>query len=131
MRFIAMLVTMPFRALSGYFVGQAASPVFSMVGDVICLRKELAVQAEPYWNRSVVKRFAVLFAIFVAWATTSGISGLVESTVLRQRLPDMDSAGYYMATRFSEIAGYFSVRYHSHSSHTRQIWRQKARTCDL
>ena len=30
----------------------------------------------------------------------------MESTVIRQRLPDLDSAGYYMATRFSEIATY-------------------------
>jgi hypothetical protein len=34
---------------------------------------------------------------------------LVEATVLRQRLPDLDSAGYYMATRFSEIAGFLSA----------------------
>ena len=106
-RFVTMLVTMPFRALSGYFVGQAAPPVFTMVGDVFCLRKELSVPAEPYWNRVVLKRFVILFAIFAGWATTGGISGLVESTVLRQRLPDLDSAGYYMATRFSEIASYF------------------------
>ena len=105
-RFFAMLVTMPFRALSGYFVGQAALPVFVMAGNVFFLRKELSVPAEPYWNRSVIKRFAVLFVIFAAWAATGGISGLVESTVIRQRLPDLDSAGYYMASRFSEIAGY-------------------------
>jgi O-antigen/teichoic acid export membrane protein len=71
------------------------------------LRKELSVPAQPYWDRTVIKRFTILFAIFAAWATTGGISGLVESTVLRQRLPDLDSAGYYMATRFSEIASYF------------------------
>ena len=106
-RFVAMLIAMPYRALSGYFVGQAASPVFTMVGDVFCLRKELAVPAEPYWDRNVVKRFLILFAIFAGWAATGGFSGLVESTVLRQRLPDLDSAGYYMATRFSEIAAYF------------------------
>ena len=105
-RLVTMLIAMPFRALSGYFVGQAALPVFVMAGNVFFLRKELSVPAEPYWNRSVIKRFAVLFVIFAAWAATGGISGLVESTVLRQRLPDLDSAGYYMASRFSEIAGY-------------------------
>ncbi|MBR4652731.1 MAG: hypothetical protein IKO72_05160 [Kiritimatiellae bacterium] len=106
-RFVTMLLAMPFRALSGYFIGQAATPAFTMVGDVLCLRKELAVPAEPYWDRSVFKRFLILFVIFAGWSATGGISGLVESTVLRQRLPDLDSAGYYMATRFSEIAGYF------------------------
>ena len=106
-RFATMLIMMPFRALTGYFAGQAATPVFTMVGDVFCLRKELSIPAEPYWNRTIFKRFAILFAIFAGWSITGGISGLVESTVLRQRLPDLDSAGYYMATRFSEIATYF------------------------
>ena len=78
-----------------------------MVGDVFCLRKELAVPAEPYWNSNVFKRFLFLFTIFAGWAATGGLPGLVESTVIRQRLPDLDSAGYYMATRFSEISGYF------------------------
>ena len=106
-RLLAMLVTMPFRALSGYFIGQAATPAFMMAGDVLFLRKELSVPTEPYWNRTVFKRFAILFAIFAGWAATGGICGLVETTVIRQRLPDIDSAGYYMVTRFSEIAGYF------------------------
>ena len=34
---------------------------------------------------------------------------LVDATIIRQRLPDLDSAGYYMATRFSEIAGFLSA----------------------
>ena len=34
---------------------------------------------------------------------------LVENMVLRQRLPAVESAGYYMATRFSEIAGYLAA----------------------
>ena len=105
-RLIAMLVAMPFRAITGYFVGQAASPAFGIVASVVALRKELSVKAEPYWNRETVKKFAELLAIFLVWGASSGFYALIESTVIRQRLPDLDSAGYYMATRFSEIATY-------------------------
>ena len=105
-RLIAMLIAMPFRAITGYFVGQAATPAFSIAASVVALRKELSVKAEPYWRKETVKKFSGLFAIFLLMAGSSGFYGLVESTIIRQRLPDLDSAGYYMATRFSEIATY-------------------------
>jgi O-antigen/teichoic acid export membrane protein len=105
-RLIAMLLAMPFRAITGYFVGQAATPAFSIAASVLALHKELSVKAEPYWNRATVKKFAGLLAIFLSWGFVTGFYGLVESTLIRQRLPDLDSAGYYIATRFSEIANY-------------------------
>lgn len=105
-RLVTMLVAMPFRALSGYFVGQAATPVFNIAASIFSLRKELSVKAEPYWNRETFRKFSGLFVLFISWAISGGLFGLVESTVIRQRLPDLDSAGYYMATRFSEIATY-------------------------
>ncbi len=108
-RLIAMLVAMPFRAITGYFVGQASVPVFTIGASVIALRKELSVKAEPYWNKEITRRFAKLFAIFLCWGLSGGFCMLIESTVLRQRLPDIDSAGYYMATRFSEIANFLAA----------------------
>lgn len=108
-RLIAMLVAMPFRAITGYFVGQAATPAFSIAASVLALRKELSVKAEPYWTREVIQRFVKLFAFFAVSGGVGSVFLLVESTVIRQRLPDLDSAGYYMATRFSEIAGFLSA----------------------
>ena len=108
LRLITMLVMMPFRAITGYFVGQSAVPVSQIVGSVICLRKELSVPAEPYWNCEIVRRFGRLFLIFGISAVAGGIASLVESTVLRQRLPELDSAAYYMVTRFSDIAGFLA-----------------------
>ena len=108
-RLIAMLIAMPFRAITGYFVGQAATPAFSIAASVIALRKELSVKAEPYWSRETLKKFSSLLAIFMASGLAGGFFLLVESTVLRQRLPDLDSAGYYMATRFSEISGFLAA----------------------
>ena len=108
LRLITMLVTMPLRALTGYFVGQCAVPASQIVGSVFCLRKELAVPAEPYWNREILHRFGRLLLIFGIGAVVGGISSLVETTVLRQRLPEIDSAAYYMVTRFSDIAGFLA-----------------------
>ena len=107
-RLIAMLLTMPFRAITGYFIGQAAVPVFTIGASVIALRRELSVKAEPYWTKRTFGKFMTLFAIFAGSGAIGGFCGLVESTVLRQRLPDLDSAGYYMASRFSEIAGFLA-----------------------
>ena len=107
-RLLTMLVTMPLRALTGYFVGQTAPSAFGIVGSVFALRKELAIPAEPYWNREIVHRFGRLLLIFSVSAFAAGISALVENTVLRQRLPELDSAAYYMVTRFSDIASFLA-----------------------
>ena len=108
LRLAVMIVMMPFRALTGYFVGQCAVPVAQIVGSVFCLRKELSVPAEPYWNLEIVRRFGRHFLIFGLSAVAGGFSSLVESTVLRQRLPEIDSAAYYMVTRFSDIASFLA-----------------------
>lgn len=107
-RLLTMLVTMPFRALSGYFIGQASIPVFSMTASVIALKKELSVKAEPYWDNETVKKFSKLFATFITIGLIDGFFLLVEATVLRQRLCNLDSAGHYMASRFSEIANFLA-----------------------
>lgn len=103
-RLVTMLIAMPFRAITGYFVGQASGPTFNIAATVLALRKELSVKAEPYWDKMIARHFSKLFAIFATIGATDGLSVLVEVTIIRQRLTNIDSAGYYMATRFSEIA---------------------------
>jgi O-antigen/teichoic acid export membrane protein len=105
-RLLTMLIAMPFRPLAGYFVGQMSTPVFNIVMSIFSLRKELSVKAEPYWTSDVVKRFGRLFLIFAIGGVAGSFSGLVETTVLRQRLPELDSAAYYVVTRFSDISGF-------------------------
>lgn len=107
-RFITMLITMPFRAISGYFIGQASVPVFSMAASVIALKKQLSVKAVPYWNKHFIRQFSKIFIIFLISGLIGGINVITESTIIRQRLPDLDSAAYYMATRFSEIANFLA-----------------------
>ena len=105
-RIIFMLVTMPFRALSGYFIGQAAQPAFSIAASIYALRKELAIPSERYWSRPVFRQFAALLFSMAAYQMAGGFLGLIEQTALRQRLPEVESAAYYMTTRFSDIAGF-------------------------
>ena len=107
-RFLTMAVAMPFRAISGYFFGLTATSVFTISASVFALRRELSVPAEPYWTRPVFRRFALVSAGIAAYCGCSAILTIAEQTALRQRIPEVESAAYYMVTRFSEIAGYVS-----------------------
>lgn len=103
-RLITMLALMPFRAITGYFCGQSTPPFFTILASVYSLRREFAVQAEPYWTRDIVTRFTRLFLIFTLNAVIMQATLLVESTVLRECLPAVDSAAYYLVSRFSEFS---------------------------
>ena len=103
-RFIVMFFTMPFRAISGYFAGQTAAPLFNIILSTLFLRQDFRVRAEPYWSRDSVKRLSRLFIGVLAYQIFPVMSGLVDSMVIRQRLPEVESGAYYMVTRFSEIA---------------------------
>lgn len=107
-RLLTMIVTMPLRAITGYFVGQTAPSAVCIIGSILSLRKELSVPAAPYWNKEIVHRLGRLYFIIGIGTLATSFSLLVESTVLRQRLPAIDSAAYYMITRFSDIAGFLS-----------------------
>lgn len=107
-RLVSMLLAMPFRPLSGYFVGQASTPAANIFISVLLLRKELSVKAERYWSRPIVRRFALIFLGMAGYQSAAMLLCLAEQTVLRERLPDVESAAYYMVTRFSDITALFS-----------------------
>lgn len=107
-RFLVMAALMPLRALAGYFAGQAALPAFRIVGSVCALRRDWAVPPAPYWNRAAVRRLARAFGAILAYQGAPMAAALVEQSVLRTALPDLDSAGYYMASRFSDVLYYLT-----------------------
>lgn len=107
-RLLTMLVAMPFRAISGYFIGQSSVPAFQIFASIFFLRKELSVKAEPYWTKPVFKSFSRLFAGMGLYIIIPMLTGLVEWTILRQRLPSVESGAFYMVTRFSDITGFVS-----------------------
>ena len=107
-RFLVMLATMPFRALAGYFAGQAALPAFRIAGSVIALRRDLAVPPVPFWNRNSARRVSLAFLSVLAYQAFPMAASLVEQSVLRTALPSADSAGYYMVSRFSDMLYYLT-----------------------
>ena len=107
-RFLVMLAAMPFRALAGYFAGQAALPAFRMAGSVLALRRDLAVPSVRYWDRYAVRRIALSFLAIVAYQGAPMAAALIEQSLLRTALPAADSAGYYMVSRFSDFLYYLT-----------------------
>lgn len=107
-RFATMFALMPMRALAGYFAGQAALPAFRIVGSVVALKRDLAVQAESYWSMKSVRSLVIAFAAILAYQGVPMAATLVEQTVLRASFPAADSAGYYMVSRFSDFLSYLT-----------------------
>lgn len=109
-RLILMLVFMPFRALSGYFVGQGAAPGVTVLGALWTLRRRLGHSVRPvsYWRED--GRAMIRYTIPIAALTVMNtVFSAVDSLLIRHRLSDFESAGYYVITRFSEITSYLGT----------------------
>lgn len=107
LRLLFMVVFMPFRPLSGYFVGQSAAPGVSLLGAIFVLRKKLgrSVRAVLYWREDGLAMLR--YTIPVAAITIANVVGTsVDQLIIRHRLSDFDSAGYYIISRFADIASY-------------------------
>ena len=109
-RLVVMLVAMPFRALSGYMLGQVSVPAFQIVASAFALRHEMrpSVKAVPFWREDGWKM--VRYSMQVAgWIGVGTIVGTVQAMVIRQRLPEVESAAYYMISRFAELGTYLGM----------------------
>ena len=107
-RFLVMLAVMPVRALAGYFAGQAALPVFRIAGSVFMLRRDMSIGAEPFWDRDAVRRMTAAFGLILVYQAIPMASSLLEQTMIRTALPSVDSAGYYMVSRFADFLHYLT-----------------------
>ena len=112
LRLAMMLVSMPFRALSGYFVGQAAYPLTIFAASLWSLRGRLgrAVKPVSYWREDgpAIIRYAIPVMV---WTAVTTVFATVDSLVIRHRLSDFESAGYYMVTRFTDISSYLGMAF--------------------
>lgn len=102
-RLIVLLLLLPFSGLLGYFSAQVMLYAVSISIGLWGLRKALSrsVRRESY--RSHLKEMC-LYSLPIALTMSVGsISTAVQFFVIRQRLPDMESAAFYFASRFSEI----------------------------
>lgn len=107
-RLAAMLALLPPLGALGYLVAQLAPSFFALalgaaVLAAVMRRCERRSSWLPHW-REMVAYAAPLILITIA----GRVQGTVEAFVIRHRLPEEVSAGYYFATIFGAIPGYLS-----------------------
>lgn len=101
----AMLLLLPLLGLSGYFIGQLI-PLFVTAGVTLwALRRLLSAAPAAAWRADArpMLRYAAKVAVGVLAAS---LQTFVATWVIRARLSDDASAGYYLISRFAEIATY-------------------------
>ena len=108
-RLVTMLVAMPFRALSGYILGQTTPPATTSLLSIVDIHRVLKGHApDATWRRDLpaIWRYLWPYAFCTILIT---LAGAMTATIYRQRLPVAESAAYYMLTRLSEIAAFVSL----------------------
>ena len=107
LRLIVMLIAMPFRALSGYMLGQAAPYAFQIGWSVFSLRKEIfsSVASRPFW-REDWRRIVRFTLVMGGWTTINTITVSALMMIVRQRFPESEAAAYYIISRFAELTTY-------------------------
>ena len=105
-RLITLLVAMPFRALSGYILGQATPPASSSVIAAIAIHRQLCtIDIDTSWRRDIPAILRYLWPVVICTALGTALN-TITATVYRQRLPEIESAAYYLISRFAEMASY-------------------------
>ncbi len=106
-RLAVMLVAMPFRALSGYLLGQCAAPALVVGVSCLSLKDSLGgdVESVPLGRRDVTAmvRYTIPIAVYMS---VSIFMATWQSLLFRQRLPEIESAAFYMISRLAEVAMY-------------------------
>jgi O-antigen/teichoic acid export membrane protein len=96
LRLITLLIFLPIRALSGYFVGQIVPTLYVIVASLFHLREILfnkGLKSTPYLRSD--GPLMLRYAIPIMLSTTAGVVlALVDPFVIRHRLPDLESAAY-------------------------------------
>jgi len=108
-RLVTMLVAMPVRALSGYMLGQTTPGVVTATLSALDTHRALRPYApDTTWRKDwrEILNYTWPIAVYTILMT---VFGTITTTVYRQRLPEMESAAYYLLTRFTDIASYVSA----------------------
>lgn len=108
-RLLTLLVAMPFRAVSGYVLGQATPPATASLISILRLRRDFrTVVADPSWRKDIpdMLRYARPVAI---WTIGGIVHSTLYTTLFRQRLPEIESAAYYMLSKLAEVGGYLGM----------------------
>lgn len=105
-RLVTLLVAMPFRALSGYILGQTTPGATTSILSLFDIHHTLKSHSpDRSWRKDLPEIWHYLLSIAIYTACGTLIS-TINATIYRQRLPEIESAAYYLITRFAEIASY-------------------------
>lgn len=106
-RLVTMLAAMPFRALSGYLLGHISPPAASIAVSAFSLRRELGgtVKSEPI-GREDFRAMLRYTAPIVVYIILSTVLSAWQMLLVRQRLPEVESAAFYILSRLAEVAAY-------------------------
>lgn len=105
-RLVAQLVLLPLLGLTGYFLGQIVPLLVTAGVAVWALRRLLGGPPATFcWHAEArpMLRYAAKVAVGVA---LTSCQTLLAAFLIRTRLSFGDSAGYYIVSRFAEIATY-------------------------
>ena len=108
-RLVTLLIAMPVRALSGYVLGQVSPPTASSVIAFLNLHRDLrATATDRSWRKDLpdLLRYAVPVTI---WTLGCTVYSSFYTTLFRQRLPEVESAAYYLLTKLAEVGGYLGL----------------------
>lgn len=110
LRLVVMLVAMPFRALSGYMLGQVAPAFLTLVAVWASLRKELGkgVKSVSFMREDGGKMLRYMLPVALGTVVLT-MCGSWEAILVRQRLPEVDSAAWYMISRLADIGTYAGI----------------------
>lgn len=104
-----MALIMPFRALCGFFAGNAVQPLVRIAGSLVALRRELRTPSMSYWKPNPLPRIMPLFFGVLLTLIMPMLASLAEQTVIRTALAQDVSASYYLLTRLSDLLNYLTL----------------------
>lgn len=110
-RLITLLIAMPFRPLSGYVLGQTTPSASTTLIAATVLRRSLkGVEPDTTWRKDMkaIIRYLIPSAAYMSFSIAFAT---LAATIYRQRLPEIESAAYYLLGRFSDIAGYLGLTF--------------------
>lgn len=102
-RLLVLLLLLPLSGLFGYFSAQAALYAVSIGIGLWGLREVFSgrVRRESYSGH--LREMCLYTAPVAAMMVVSTLSSTVQVFVIRQRLPDVESAAFYFTSRFAEL----------------------------
>ena len=105
-RLITLIVILPVQALTGYFAGQTIPHVIGLGVSVFSARNFFSkkIKRVNYFSDDGKRIFSYIWTYGLT--TCIGVVQIaVESFVIRHRLPELESAAYYIISRFAETGG--------------------------